>query len=190
MSDQEDYQIDDIPFEGGEEEVIGNKPAKEYKRKPTEKQLETMRANLEKGRMKRQAMTQQQKKKQEDYDEYLINDSDAPKKVSKGRQPTAPAPSEDDYSDYTDVSDDEVEYKIIPKKKHSKQKAPTKKESKEQTRLDKIENILLSLVKEQKRSRSNLKQPKIIKNTVIQIPKSSSAAIPTSGTFSKLLKLF
>lgn len=189
MSDNE-YQIDDIPFDGEEEIINDAKPTKEYKRKPTEKQLATMRANLEKGRHKRQLMAQQQKQKQDNYNEYLVNDSDTPKKVSRGRPTKAPEPSEDEYSDYTDASDDEVEYAIVPKKKNAKVKAPTQKESKEQSRLEKIENILLSLVKEQKRSRSNLKQPKIIKNTVIQIPKSSNTVTPSGATFSKLLKLF
>ena len=196
MSDDE-YQVEDIPFDDDaqQEEVLiestpTTKPKKEYKRKPTNKQLETMRANLAKGREKRQAMVKANKKQEEQYDEYLLQEPE-PQLVRRGAQ--RKVQYEDEYSDeYTDASDSEPEYEIKKKDKSSKKKdPPTKREVKEQNRLDKIENILMKLVNEQKKSQTVKRHPtKIIKNTVIQIPKSGQSTTNGTGSYQKLIKLF
>jgi hypothetical protein len=180
-----DIEYEDAP-EFEQEEVIEEKPAKEYKRKPTLKQLETMRANLEKGRAKKAQLTKARKEDDQQYDQYLI-DGQAPKK--RGRQPAPKYDDEDDYTDdYTD-EESEPEYEIRPKKKEPNGKKGEKKsarDKKHEDKLDKIESILMQLAKEQKRSRN---RPKVVKNIAVNVP-SNRQAQPAPTNLTRLLKLF
>jgi hypothetical protein len=95
---------------------------------------------------------------------------------------------DDDGSDYSDYSDDDDVYEITKKPK-SKGKVPklSKKELKDQDKLQRIENILMGLVKAQKTAS---KSKKVVKNTVIQVPKSTPPEIKSGGSLEKLIKLF
>jgi hypothetical protein len=186
MSDNEDYNLEDIPYDDNEEVLVDAPPkhtTKTYKRKPTAKQLETMRKNLEKGRAKRQEQVKARKQQEQEYTQYVVDE---------GKQPRDGRYYDDEYSDYSDgYSDGEPEYEIRKRKPKQqpaepKEKPPTKKEQKEMDRLDKMENILMNLLKQQKKAR---KRPQVVKNTIVQIPKSGGSVQATPAGV-RLLKLF
>jgi len=177
-------QYDNAPIE--EIPMPKTSKGKDFKRRPTAKQLETMRKNLEKGRAKRALKA---KKEKEEYDEYVVK---SPKiKQRRSRKYVQSEPEEEYYYEdesVTDGSDSDVEYEIKPKRKSDKkQPKPTKKEIKEKAKIDRIEDILYELVSIQKNAKKS--KPQVVRNTVIQVPKAVSSN-KTDGSLGKLLKLF
>lgn len=164
-----DTEFDNLPDMYEEDEVVQEtKPKKKF----TEKQLETVRNNLAKGRAMRLQQINAQKQAASKVKQY---------KVTKKGKLKEPEESYSDESDYS--SEDEPEYEIRPKKGKAK---PTKKSAKETQRLDKIEQILEGLAKAQKKA----KRPQ--HNTIVQIPQIGSSR-PVSNVQTKaatLLRLF
>jgi hypothetical protein len=185
--DIESFNNDDNIIE--EEISIPSKTTKgkDFKRKPTAKQLETMRKNLEKGRAKRALKAKTRAKEMEEYEEYLVQEPKLEKRPTKKYVEREQYYYEDE-TDTGDESESDVEYEIKPKRKGAKSKSkPTKKEAKEQSKIDRMENILMELMTIQKKAHTS-KKPQIVRNTVIQVPKPSVSK--TDGSLGKLLKLF
>jgi hypothetical protein len=185
MSYENDDFYDEIPELYEEEIVEEEKP----KRKRTDKQRNAGLKNLELARQKRSSLAKAKKQQAQEYDQYIVDprDNKLSKRNYKREVNYNDKYYDDDGSDYSDYSDDDDVYEIRPKKGKSKQKAPSKKELKEQDKLARIENILMGLVKAQKTAS---KSKKVVKNTVIQVPKSAPPEIKTGGSLEKLIKLF
>ncbi len=187
MSYENDDFYDEIPELYEEEIITEEKP----KRKRTDKQRNAGLKNLELARQKRSSLAQQRKQQKQDYDQYIVDPRDNQlSKRNYKREVDYYNKYDDDNSDYLDdYSDDDDIYEIRPKKGKSKGKVPklSKKELKEHDKLNRIENILMGLVKAQKTAS---KSKKVVKNTVIQVPKSAPPEIKTGGSLEKLIKLF
>jgi hypothetical protein len=190
MSQENEDFYNEIP-DLYEEEIIEEKP----KRKRTPKQREAGLKNLELARQKRKSLVD--KKKQEpQYDEYILDERDNQLgRRNYKREMDYYNKYNDDYSDsdYSDDDDDPV-YEIRPTKSkskgisHSRDKPKmSKKQQKEEDKLARIENILMDLVKAQKVSK---KPKKVVRNTVIQVPKSAPAELKSGGSLDRLIKLF
>ncbi len=168
MSDTEDY--DNLPEMYEEDEIIENEKPKKDK-KFTQKQLDTVKANLEKARAIR--MKQINAQKQAEVQQVI------PRKNGKIKV-------RDDYydNDESDYSDDEPEYEL--KRKKGPIVRRTNQEIKENKRLDKIEKILEDLARAQRK----VKRPQ--HNTIVQIPPNESRrALPNVvAKTAKLLSLF
>lgn len=195
LLDNQDY-LEKLPELLEDEEMNIDIPEKpKARRKRNEAQL----AGLAKGRAKLKEKQQEQivqREHRKGYVDYILDDNHDEPRFAK-RNYKREVDYHDRYDDCGDSDSSEDEFEIIPKQKASRYAAPaaprgrkpasmitSKKEMKEQDRLDKIENILLNLVQTQK----NTKKPKVIKNTIVQIPKSISSE--GHGNLTKLIKLF
>ena len=180
MSDSDQYEdlpelYDDDVVSPVEEEIHIDKKAKPAaKRKFTNKQLETVKANLEKARQARQKQVKTRKREEDEYDNYAIQ---AP--TIKQVRPTRQRQPEPEYYDES-ASDDDYE----PPPRSRKSKAPTKKELKEEDRISRMENILNNIWNAQKKAK---KKPPV-HQTIVQIPKQGTKQPSANGV--KILKMF
>lgn len=135
------------------------------KRKITDKQLQSRLQNIAKARAARKQMADNKKAVKENLK----------------KQPKIEI-YEDEYTDSDSSS--ESDYPRRSRKKQSRSRKPTAKELKEYDRLDKIENMLMDIQKAQKA----VNKKKATKQTIIQLPQTSSSkgSVPASN----YLKLF
>jgi hypothetical protein len=211
LLEEEELQIDP---------TAGKKPKRtRTTRQTTSTQLANL-AKGRKKLAEKKATQRTQKSKQNQYVDYMLEDGggkhDEPKltKRSYKKEHDYYDRRDDEYTDYSDSGsdyDDDEEsddvYEIRPRGKRGSStssrsmKAPPKGRGssttsrsrsrggvsmKEANRIDKIESILLSLVQAQKKA----KKAKVVRNTVIQIPKSVPADYTGNQSLNKLIKLF
>lgn len=160
-------------------EIEEDKPKKKGRSGLTDKQLKARLVNLQKARDKRKAKT---KKKKEQEDEY--------ENIQFKEESDTESESEEDYYEPPKLHKHYEDYYEPPKShKHKgiKFKGPSKKDIKEQERLDKIENMLSHIMKTQKKAS---RRPKQIKNTIIQVPKPESVGRGNDAVKEKIMSFF
>jgi ElaB/YqjD/DUF883 family membrane-anchored ribosome-binding protein len=176
-------EYEDLPelYDDGEtvlsetETIPIEKPKRETKRKFTAKQLETVRKNLQKARETRQKQVKTRKKQEEEYENYVVEPEEPRRRKQSSRQQPQ---YYDDESGSDSGSDD---YEPPPRRKGT----GSKKRTKEEDRLARIEGILGDFIKAHKKA-AKKKAP--VHQTIVQVPRGNPK--PVLPALPKLLKLF
>jgi len=181
-----DYEIVDVPIEDEEVERL-DKPVKKHKTKFTDDKRKAVLENLKKAREKKLALQRAEKEHRE------------LKQQKKKSRTNYRIEEEDDY--YDDESDDSTGsdddyYDRRPSRTKSRNKPPPKRKSKreeKQDRISEIEHRLDYIIRQQNKIKKKSK-PKVIRNTVVQIPTSTQERPTKTGggdiNKKRLLSLF